>query len=102
MERKRKKQVKKSFNLNKRFSDLINILGFLFLSIGIIYLIDLYSDFLSGIYKRFFNNNNEVIIADAEFSETYFYQLILYYSPAILVLISCAILFEKIKRREYT
>ncbi len=73
MERKRKKHVKKSFNLNKRFSDLITILGFLFLSIGIIYLIHLYSDFLSGIYKRFFNNNNEVIIADAEFSETYFY-----------------------------
>jgi hypothetical protein len=97
MERKRKKHVKKSFNLNKKFSDLISILGFLFLSIGIIYLIDLYSDFLNEIYKRFFNNQ-EGRISIAEFSSENFYQLILYSCPAILVMISCVVYFEKIKK----
>lgn len=97
--KKRKRTINKTNNFGNFFSaNFLNILGVLFLCIGLFYLIDLYSDFLYNLYQGLMVNGQEGEVGSGVISQEYFYELVLYFSPAIVGLVCCIAFFEKIKQ----
>ncbi len=94
-----KKTIKKTNNFRNFFSaNLLNLLGILFLAIGLFYLVDSYFGYLYNlVYNAILINGSEEVVSNDVISQDYFYELVLYFSPAILGLVSCIVFFEKIK-----
>ena len=100
LSKKRKRTLKRTKNFRDFFSsNFLNILGVLFLFMGLFYLIDSYYNGLYQLVSQFFTASGpETLVGDGAISQDYFFELLSYFSPAILGLFACIIFYEKIKQ----